>query len=520
MRIEPIDLSEARAAMIPKPQVRASAYGAARMDRTTYDWAFKILSVDQEIGLDQEKIVGRSRELARDDATMSKFLATVWKNVFGPDGIRLQSKVGMQRGGKPNKMVNDIIQAAWLDWGKKQNCTLDRRLSWIQLQRVIARTVPTDGECFLRKVFTDSNPYGFALKIINADCVSRGYGTNSPLILPNGNRIFMGVETNPNGAVEAYYVFTRHPSESGMGPREMVRIPAEEMLHIFLPIRDNQTRGIPWAAPAMFRMNMLKGYIEAETVAARVAACQMGFIIKDIDPNAGYAGPSPDSAGGMEIPVEAGAFGALAPGERIEQFKPEHPTTAFESFVTGSKMDIAAGLDVAYMTLSGDVGAANYSSARVGLLDERDTWEGLQGFFIEELCQPVFSEWVRMAFLRLGLAGYDWRAYDKPEWHPRSFPWIDPEKEAQAEILKLQHGFTTMHRILGSQGYDFEETMEERKQELEQLKQMGMGDLAAAYVPVEVTKAAAPTAAEAGHPKPKPLARQLTDLVMLADKGK
>lgn len=486
MKIEPIDLSEARHAMLAqrKPlRPRASATEAGKMDRLTFDWAFRILSPNQEVGLDQDRIVSRSRQLANDDTMMAKFLATIWKNVFGPDGIRLQSKILLQRGGKPDKMKNKFIESAWLEWNKKQNCSVDQRLNWVGMQRIIARTVAVDGECFVHKVSPSGNPFAFALEIINSDRVDRTYGRNTPQILPNGNFLFMGVEADQaTGTPVAYHIFNRHPSEASAGPRQRIRIPASDILHIYLPIRDNQWRGFPWALPAMWRMNMLKGYTEAEVVAARVAACQMGFVTRDIDPDAGYSGeggdPGRNYKGEQNFPMEAGAFATLAPGENITQFKPEHPTTAFSSFVKEAKLDIATGLDAAYMTLSGDVGAANYSSARVGLLDERDTWEGLQGFFIEELCQPVFSAWLKMAFLTYMRQAFpttsDWRSLDAAEWHPRSFPWIDPLKDMQAELLGIQNGFNSLQRALAAKGLDYDDIMDELQAEQEDRKARGL----------------------------------------------
>lgn len=512
--IEGLNLSEARWDMLRnrKPVRPQARWDAAKRDRLTFDILRQILSTNQEIALDQEQLVMVSRGLANNDPTMGKYLANIWKNVFGPDGIKLQSKVPLQRGPKMNTVANAIIEGAWTEWSKKENCSLDRRLSWIQMQRVISRTAAVDGECFVRKVRRAQNPFGFCLQIVNSDQVDRTYGQNVPLKLPNGNRVFMGVEIDENLAVTAYWVFDRHPSEAGSGPRQRIRIPAEEILHIFLPIRDNQVRGVPWAAASMIMMNQLKGYREAETIAARVGACQMGFITQQLDPN-GEGDPNPDDAGasgGSEMAIEAGSFKVLLPGEQIQQFKPEHPTTAFGSFVQGANLAISAGLDQAYMSLTGDVGAANYSSARVGLLDERDTYEGLQGFFIEELCQPVFSEWLKMTFLtylRGNLPGGDYRVFDKAEWHPRSFPWVDPLKDTQAAVLQMGVGLTTLHRELASRGYDYDETMAELRQEKADKDELGLSvDLKGVQnLPVDE---AAPPAKSDSMPK------GLTDLVM------
>lgn len=519
MKLEPLNLTEARHALLKQRRPRASATEAGRLDRRTYDWLFRQFSSNQVVGLDQDRIVARSRELATDDTTMAKYLAAIWKNVFGPDGIRLQSKVMLQRGGRPNVVVNRIVEGAWKEWGKKGNCTLDGRLSWIQLQRLVSRVVPVDGEIFIRKVRASGHPFGFALQIINSDRVDRTYGRQAPLVLGNGNLLFMGIETEANtGRVVAYHIFKNHPAEHGSSPQERVRVPASEIIHIFLPTFDNQWRGMPWAMPAMWRMNMLKGYQESELTAARVGASTMGFITKNLDPDPQYPGEGAglDSNGGQDLAMEPGSFGFLAPGENVAQFSPQHPTTAFPSFVKEAKLDIAAGLDAAYMTLSGDVGSANYSSARVGLLDERATWEGLQGFFIEELCQPIFTAWIEMAFLtflRSALPGGDWRSYDQAEWHPRAFPWVDPLKDAEAEIAKWSNKMTTLHRILAEQGYDFEETLAEWADEQKYAKSLGV-DL------TPVAKGGQAVLTENNPSEPKPQAEALVRYVMSATEGK
>lgn len=515
--IEPLNLSEARWAMLKdrKPMRPKARWDAAKRDRLNFDIVRTILSTNQEVALDQQQLVAVSRSLANNDPTMSKFLANIWKNVFGPDGIKLQSKVQLQRGAKMNTVANTIIEGAWAEWGKKENCDLARRLSWIQMQRIISRVTPVDGECFVRKVYRARNPFGFCLQIVNSDQVDRTYGQSVPLMLPNGNRIFMGIEVDADLATVAYHIFDRHPSEAGNGPRQRIRVPGEEILHIFLPIADNQLRGIPWGAPSMLMMNQLKGYREAETIAARVAACQMGVITKNLDPNA-EGDPNPDDAvtnNGSEMALEPGSLKFLAAGEALQMFNPTHPTTAFSSFVQGANLSIAAGLDQAYMSLTGDVGAANYSSARVGLLDERDTYEGLQGFFVEEFCQPVFTEWLKMTFLtylRGSLPGGDYRVYDKAEWHPRSFPWVDPLKDAQAELLKLNAGLTTRHKILASEGYDYDEIIKELDSEKADSDRLGLKVDTKGIVDA----GAQPVAPPATTPTVQPSNRGLTDLIM------
>ena len=91
----------------------------------------------------------------------------------------------------------------------------------------------------------------------------------------------MGVEVDDFGKAVTYHLLGEHPGDHEFAnsySRKHVRVPADQMLHVFLPERAHQTRGVPMLATAIGALKMLHGYREAELVAARVAASKMGFI--------------------------------------------------------------------------------------------------------------------------------------------------------------------------------------------------------------------------------------------------
>lgn len=420
----------------------------------------------------------RAREMAKNNPHAAKFLRLVTKNVLGSEGVKLQPKNMMQRGsgGKgpaPNQKINQAILDAFLEWGKRETCTIDRKHTWIRSQHLTLRTVAKDGEAIIRRVQDPSNPFGFCIQLINPDQLAFDFNTTSP----NGNQVRMGVEMDGNGRVLAYWIYDRNPFDYGYAPANRLRIPASDIRHLFLPLEVGQSRGFTWYAPAMYQMHQLRRYAEAEEVAARIGASQMGAIAMDLPENGqftgqgmldnnGSGGNQIDNGGAFQQKVEPGGLMALAPGEHIEMFNPEHPTAAFKPFMDVCLMGISAGLDCSYMGLTGDLSNTSYSSARVGLLDERDTWSELQTWFIEEFCEPIFAWWLESAFvnyapLRSVLTSWNWRDYNNAVWHPRSFPWVDPQKDIAAEQLKILLGITTRTRSLGAQGYDFEETVDE-----------------------------------------------------------
>jgi len=414
----------------------------------------------------------RSRELARNNHNAIKFLSLLQKNIVGPEGITLQPKVMLQRGNKPNKALNDAIRDGWKDWGKKPNCTIAKRFTWIQVQKLCVYKVAVDGEAFIRKLVRKDNPHYFTTQFIDPDQVDFNYNE----ILRNGNRVIMGIEYNQDGAVVNYHVWDR-PEGDSYQRRIRIAIPADQIIHLLVVKDPFQARGVPWMVGAALQMHMFKGYQEAELTAAQVAACQMGLIKKDVDPNA-QTDPNEkkesDGAGGVPIDIQPGTFAALGIGEEMQMFDPKHPVAAYEAFSKACLRSIAAGLDVSYMSLSGDLEGANYSSARVGLLDERDTWADLQTWLIEELCEPIYQAWLFQSLFSY-MKGVPMSVMDyEPCWHPRSFPWVDPQKDAEAAIARINNRLSTRTQELAAQGLDYKEVIDQVADEEDYARQKGV----------------------------------------------
>jgi len=486
MAINVLDLSEAKAAIAERSRQESRelaltrreealsvkrSFAAAQVGRLTLDWATSILSRDQKLWTDLRKLRSRSRELADNESTMTKFLDLCVVNIIGKHGVRMQPKVTKLRGGALATDLNKQIADEWEAWKAQGNCTVDGKLSFDELERLLVRTAAMDGE-FMVLMRPDANAWGFALQHVDMDQLDHTYFDEN---LSNGREIRMGVEVDKYRHPLAYWLWTRHPNEWTSNPLARVRVPADSAIHAFLPDSAMQTRGKPWAAPAMFKMNMLRGYMEAEVTAARVAACQMGILInKGTDE---FEGEGTNADGTVSMEAQPGGFMQLQGDQEFKQFSPEHPSTAFGPFVKECKRDIAAALGVSYTSLTSDLAEVNFSSIRAGLLDERDMWRVRQKWMIESFHKPVFAMWLRQAVLagRIDLSVRDEEAVlDQIEWHPRGWPWVDPQKDMQANIEGVQNGFTTRSRVLAAQGYDLEDTLAELSEEEKLIKKYGL----------------------------------------------
>lgn len=473
-----LDLSEAKAALPARKETTALArrtFSAAQQNRFTADWAVSVLSRDQKLWQDLRKLRARSRELADNDPLAAKFLSLCVANIIGPRGIQLQAKVSNLRGGGLAESVNKQIEAEWKEWCRRGHCTMDGTMSFVDVERLFVRTAAMDGE-FLCLLNAADNPWGFALQILDVDQLDSTYS-----VQPTGqgsNEIRMGVELDKFRKPLAYWLWTQHPNEWSVSDRNRLRVPAESVIHPYLPDSARQTRGIPWMTPGMYQMNMLKGYQEAEITAARVGACQ-GFAItsEDSGEDDGFEGEGKNQDGTTALEMTPGGGLRLAPGEALTAISPEHPTTAFGQFVKECKRNIAVALGVSYTSLADDLEGVNFSSIRAGLLNERDMWRVRQRWAIEQFHKRVFEAWLAAAVLsgRIDLSVRDEAAViEQCKWHARGWDWVDPLKDQQANVLGVQNGYTTRTRILAERGYDLEETLVELAAENALIKKLGL----------------------------------------------
>lgn len=452
---------------------RQRAYAAAKINRLTSGWVTQPLTEDAELRRSLKTLRARSRELAENNDYLQKFLSLLDANVVGPRGIVLQNKSVRETTGEFDTPVNDAVEAAWEQWGQMANASVEGMRSWLDLQRLILRCLAMDGEVLVRKVTGADNPFRFALQVIEADHLDENHHED----LPNGNRIIMGVEVNRWRKPVAYHLLTQHPGEYSYRTstgKLRDRVPADELLHVFMAHRPTQTRGVPWAHTAMLRLTMLGGYEEAALVGARAGACQMGFI--ESEDGEGYTGDDKDEDGSIIHEAESGIFHQLPRGMKVSPFTPNQPDGELPFFVKAMLRGVASGVNVSYNSLGSDLEGVNYSSIRQGVMDERDYWRVVQTWLIEHLHGPIFSAWFPMAVLsgQLVIAPSKSARAMAPTWQPRGWDWVDPLKDMTANLSALRASLTTRQEIVAKQGKDLEDVFKQLAAEEELAKRYGL----------------------------------------------
>ena len=458
-----------RATILAPTQKRA--YDAANFTRLTEDWATWTTSADLDLWADIYRLRARSRREAQNNPIARKGMKVFVKNVFGPDGIRLRMKIPMKKGKKLNAKLNEQIEHLFQQWSRRDYCTIQGNMSWERAQRFAGVQTWRDGECFIRRRYA-ANKFGFSLQWVDPDQLDTNYFLQQ---MQNGNQIRMGVEVNPDGRAVAYHFWDRHPAEWSMSNRNRIRVPAQDVIHLYDPERVMQTRGVSEMASSLMTMHMHNQYAMAEVVAARISAAKMGFFEKTAT-DAGFEGAERDDDRNVKAKMNPGTIETLPEGLTFKPWDPQHPTTAFPAFTKMLLRLIGSGMDISYETLANDREGVNYSSIRAGLLDDRDTWRTWQDYFSDELTDRVFCWFLESAWLAglVQLDGTPDTYFDYAIWTGRAWAWIDPLKDAQAATLMQQNGLETHTAQLAQHGDDFEETMGQFAYEKEFKKQLGL----------------------------------------------
>ena len=454
---------------VPREQPRRRrSYAGAIVSRLTSDWMSTRASADAEIRNSLSKLRDRSREMVRNNPYAKQAKRTTQVNVVG-SGIKLQSQVQQVRGRKPSEAINRLIEEKWHLWTRARYCDVAGRHSFHMMEWLATGALPESGEALFRII---RRPFGgsrvpLALEMIESDVLDEEY--QGPT-LAKLNEWRMGVEINEWGRPVRYAFLTRHPGDYWFqnAPQKgdkHVFLPAEDVIHLFIPERPQQHRGVPWFHSVMADAHQLQGYEEAAVIRARAGASVMGFVTS---PEGELEGDDVEADRRISE-FEPGMWKYLEPGQNVSVPNISSPDQQYEMFVKNKVRRFASGFGCSYETLSRDFSETNYSSSRLSLLEDREHWKVIQSYLIENFHNRVFREWLDLAVLagELPFDDYDSRPerYDTPRWMARGWDWVDPLKEAKAYRQMEQAGYMTKAQIVAKLGGDFFDNLTEFSRE-------------------------------------------------------
>lgn len=453
---------------------------------------------------------------------------TTRTHVVGP-GLTLQSTVN-----RNVLNLSDEEATAWQRrteaefklWSEdKRGCDALGMNNFVEQQQIIFRSALESGDAFAiikHKEATPLCPYGLRIALIEADRVCNPdmvgggtmYGANTYTI-PNdkvggGHRVFDGVEVDSDGCVVAYHVASDYPTELNIGSKELkwTRVKAvgnltgmPNILHVVVPTRCEQYRGVPFLAPVIEVLLQLRRYTESELMAALVQSMFTAWITTNEDSDeipvnmVGGTDEQTDSNGNPVDPADmqmsarndndyqmgVGTVIHLQPGEDIKFGNPNIPTAGFETFVKTICRLIGAALEIPYDVLIKEFNSS-YSASRGALMEAWEMFKMRRSWFVSDFCQPIYEMWLAEAVARgrINAPGFFTdplirKAWCGAKWVGPTQVSLDPVKDANANTINANNGFKTRAQATReSGGGDYFENVEQAAKEIEALKASGL----------------------------------------------
>jgi lambda family phage portal protein len=438
--------------------------------RVIYPEAFAVRRFDGASGRrgDQGARFGRvpSETLGAAPQLRSKARYYAENNAWAQNGVRALKTflvgAGIQPASThPDAVVRKMLGERFAAWALE--CDFDGRTDLGGLEAQAVGGMVVDGEAFLRFVQTSE---GLRLQLLAPELIDESKTTP----LADGGYCIAGVEFDSQGRRRAYWILPEHPQNAFSTLSPSVRVPAEDIIHLFAPVTSGgagQVRGASWLASALLRLGEIDQLEDALLVGAKVAAMHTGFIQDELGTSGlPLDGDATGNAGELEVSMEPGTVRRLGPGQKITFNTPQQAAQGVEFLATQLRA-LSASLGVAAHMLDNAVERANYSSLRAALSTFAARCEQVQyGVLIPQLMRPIWRRWLTTEILsgRIDAPDFESRTSDwlGVEFYPPAPPVADPYKQTQSDALMVEKGFASRRQIVARQGYSIEEVDEDR----------------------------------------------------------
>lgn len=395
--------------------------------------------------------------------------------VVGQGIRRLVSNV-VQDGFHPDPYTGDVeLDAAYKDlWSEWANdpaaCHSEAELTFHQIERLTLRSVIRDGDLFHL--------------LLNNGSIQPVEGHRPRTPSRTTRNVVNGIMLDKNARRTEVWI-----SKEELSPMYSIRLSDLEryamrdaygnrqVLQVYFPDRFSQRRGITALAPCSDIVGMQDDLQFSTLVKAQLASLLVILREQDVNTPAGQnAGPpigggsetnlsKVDPGGVSKISgIQAGIDYLAPPGQTIKGFAPDIPSPGFFEHANMLLGFISINLDLPLQVLLLDPMKSNFSSWRGAIDQARVRFREMQTDIIQQLHMPVWiwktNQWAsQSAALRRMIKNNPY--WQRCHWNRPRFAYIEPNKDAQADMVQATGFLSSMRAIHAARGGDWDEAAPE-----------------------------------------------------------
>ncbi len=425
---------------------RSDTYAAAKSNRLTGNWAAANTSINDIIGASAYDVRARVRQLVRDFPYFGRAVNILQEYTVG-SGIKPQARVRLPDG-QLNVELNQQIEKLWKQWTEQAD--ISGKLSLYDMMGLAKRQDVESGEFLLikRRAVSRNRLLPLAYQIIESDWLYDGATSGGNL------EIEQGIEYNKlTGEVIAYHF----QDPDGYGKTQ--RVLAENVIHGFQTLRPGQLRGISPLVSGVLLSRDLSEFVDAELSGAKMAARWLAFV-QTPDPEMRQLGLAVEDSQRIED-IENAMIEYLQPGESVNFASSNRPSDSFPPFVKLILTMFSVTTGAPYELISGDYQGLNYSTARTVRMDFYHSLKPIINRHVHQFCLPIYKSFMEAAVMSGALPIRDF--YSRPfdylavDWQQPGIDYVDPLKEAKADIDRIDKNLISPQKLAAKQGWDLEE---------------------------------------------------------------
>lgn len=496
---------------IRAPVVKASGYsegGASTQKDSLRAWRPQRLSAKSDIDANLELLRGRAADLATNTPIGAAATVTSVMRTVGV-GLRLFPKVPYRTLGITPAQARDWGRAVAQEfnlWADSKDCDLYRRNNFYDLQSIAYAAYLTDGDSFVlfRRKAASFTPYSLRLQVLESNRISNpgvasfGVEARNP---KNGNKIVNGIEVDKDGAMVAYWVCNKVPSDYSdlATAAEWTRVEAfgrrmglPNMLQVCHDTRPEQYRGVPYLAPVIENLKQVGRYCNAELTSAIIRSFLSVFFTNTSPSNTvDNILPDPFAQGndGADEPVAdparyhlgPGTLNSLPRGVDVKTVDSAQTQSVYDTYMTHLEKGIAAALNIPHEVLFKSFNSS-YSSSRAALLQAQDEFKTRRHWFAADFCQPIYEQWLTEAIAlgRIEAPGFFddhviRKAWCEADWYGPTMSILDPQRDVNGAALRILYGLSTREREAAEMtGSDLEDNLEQLAYEKSLIEGLGL----------------------------------------------
>ncbi len=428
-------------------------YDAGGYNRPNQNWRVFNQSAEATDRYDRGNVMARARDLERNSDIMNSIVGAYKRNVVG-GGFHVQAKTGEED-------INKLLEDYWREWSKKRNCDVTGTQNLNQILRMAVQRKKIDGGILFVKVYTSGGIVPFKLQMIEVDELDGDVMTP----MKKGNKVIGGIEYNSYNKAVGYWIKRYAPD--GVTNINPVYVDEQNVIFYFTKRRPSQLREMSDVAPSIPRIRDVNEFMMAVAVKQRIEACLSVFIKKAIPTTGIGRGNAPANEKAISYEgktISPGIIKEMNVGDEIQVVNPTGQAADATSFTKLQQRLIGAGQGISYEATSRDMSEATYSSARQGMIEDDQTYleeKEQMREILDEIYETFVISAVQCGLVEIKNFWENKRQYLDHDWTQEPRPWIDPQKEANANKTALLTGQKTYKQISAEAGRDWRDQVDD-----------------------------------------------------------